>query len=186
MFQAAVAVLRRDGASGLRVRAVASEAGCSTKGVYTHFGSKNGLVEAIFIDGFERLDRALTSAPTTGTWIDRLGARCLEYRRWALANPTNYMVMFGDAVPEFTPGPDAAARGRLTFMDLVERVGAAIAAGEFGPSDPTAAAYHLWATKHGYVMLELAHMNRTFPGDADLIYATGLTRLFDSLSRPSP
>ena len=183
VLAAALDVLRRDGASGLRVRAVATEAGCSTTGIYTNFGSKNGLVEAIFVDGFERLDVALASAPKKGSWTDRLRARCMEYRRWALANPTSYMVMFGGAVPEFSPTPDAARRGFQTFMDLVERARAAIDAGELASGDPTAVAYHVWATKHGYVMLEVARMNGRSPEEAEAIYATGLTRLFDGLAR---
>ena len=183
VLAAALTVLRRDGASGLRVRAVATEAGCSTTGIYTNFGNKHGLVEAIFVDGFERLDMALASASRRGSLVDRLRARCVEYRRWALANSTSYMVMFGGAVPEFSPSPEAARRGLQTFTNLVDRVGAAIDAGEFAPGDATAVAYHVWATKHGYVMLEVARMSGRPPKEAEAIYAAGLTRLFDGLAR---
>ncbi|MEJ7799359.1 MAG: TetR/AcrR family transcriptional regulator, partial [Ilumatobacter sp.] len=57
LLEAALAVLRRDGAAALTVRALTEEAGCSTTGVYTYFGGKHGIVEAIFVDGFESFDR---------------------------------------------------------------------------------------------------------------------------------
>ena len=186
VLSAALTVLRRDGASGLRVRSVAMEAGCSTTGIYTHFGNKNGLVEAIYVDGFERFDEALDTAPTTGTPLEQLHARGLQYRTWALANPTSYMVMFGGSVPEFEPGPEATARGLQSFGDLIDSVAAAIDSGELAPGDPTAVAYHLWATIHGYVMLELAQMHRSRPGEGDVIYAAGLIRLIDGLAQPHP
>ncbi len=104
-------MLQRDGAAALTVRNITAEAGCSTTGVYTYFGGKHGLVEAIFVEGFESFDRA--SAPLLEA--DDLLAAGPRYRRWALANPTQYMVMFGRAVPDFVPseaGPASGARSR--------------------------------------------------------------------------
>ena len=89
-------------AAALTVRNVASEAGCSTTGIYTYFGGKNGLVEAIFVEGFESFDAA--TAPFME--VDDLAGGCRAYREWALANPTQYMVMFGRAVPDFVPSGD--------------------------------------------------------------------------------
>ena len=80
-------------------------------------------------------------------------------------------------------GLSAAQSHTVTFTDLVERVRAAIDADEFAPGDPTAVAYHVWATKHGYVMLEVARMNGRTAKEAEAIYAAGMTRLFDGLAR---
>src|SRR3954453_21336417 len=87
IFDAAIAILRRHGAGALTVRSVATAAGCSTTGVYTWFGGKHGLVEAIFVDGFERFGAALDGAAGATEMA-------MVYRTWALANPTHYMVMF--------------------------------------------------------------------------------------------
>ena len=59
LVQAALTVLQRDGAAALTVRNITAEAGCSTTGIYTYFGGKNGLVEAIFVEGFESFDAAI-------------------------------------------------------------------------------------------------------------------------------
>ena len=59
LVRAALTVLQRDGAAALTVRNITAEAGCSTTGIYTYFGGKQGLVEAIFVEGFESFDRTV-------------------------------------------------------------------------------------------------------------------------------
>lgn len=145
LLDAALAVLREGGAAALTVRNITARAGCSTSAVYTHFGGKHGVVEAIYLDGFESFDRHASAA-----LVDGLAAGARAYREWALANPTHYLVMWGRAVPDFTPSPEAARRAYQSFLHLVEAVRHA------GDENPLPAAYHAWATLHGYVMLELA------------------------------
>lgn len=164
VLDAALTVLDRDGASGLTVRAVAAEAGCSTTGVYTYFGGKHGLVEAIYVEGFHSFGEAIAASYDDG---DLLGAG-RAYRRWALDHPTHYMVMFGRAVPDFEPGEAAAATSQATFQDLVDAVAAA------GAPDPTGTAYRLFATVHGYVMLELVGMGPVDPAQLEAYYEAGL------------
>lgn len=144
LLDAALAILREEGAPGLTVRNVTARAGCSTSAIYTHFGGKHGLVEAIYLDGFESFDRHV-SASLAGGLAGAGGA----YRAWALANPTHYLVMWGRAVPDFAPSRAARDRAFVSFQLLVDAfVGS-------GSDHPVPAAYHAWATMHGYVMLEL-------------------------------
>lgn len=144
LLDAALAILRDEGAAALTVRNVTARAGCSTSAVYTHFGGKHGLVEAIYLDGFESFDRHVSDCLAAG--LDTAGG---AYRAWALANPTHYLVMWGRAVPDFEPSEPARTRALGSFQVLVEAWRRA------GAPDPVAAAYHAWATMHGYVMLEL-------------------------------
>lgn len=146
---AALAVLHREGPAGLTVRNITTEAGCSTTGVYTHFGGKHGLVEAIFLEGFDSFDEAVRR----GLEADDLVAAGLAFRRWALEFSTQYMVMFGRAVPDHVPSGAALERALASFGQLAECV-ARVAPGE----DAVARAYHLFATLHGHVMLEMAGM----------------------------
>ena len=55
LVDAAERVLVRDGLDGLTVRAVAAEAGVAPMGVYSRFGSKDGLVQAVVIRAFDLL-----------------------------------------------------------------------------------------------------------------------------------
>lgn len=172
LLDAALTVLRRDGAPALTVRHIADEAGCSTTGIYTHFGGKQGLVEAIFLEGFESFDEAVLPSYEVGDLV----AAGRAYRRWALANPTHYLVMFGRAVPDFTASDPAMERADRSFAALIDAVAA------HGATDPEAAAYHLYATVHGYVMLELVDMGPVERGERDGLYEAGLLAAVTGLS----
>jgi AcrR family transcriptional regulator len=172
LVAAALAVLQRDGAAKLTVRKVTEEAGCSTTGVYTWFGGKNGLVEAIFVDGFESFDRALDPHLE----VDDLVGAGRAYRRFALSHQMQYLVMFGRAVPDFEPSEAALGRSVVSFAKLAEAVARFFRAAGI-EDDSAAAAYHLFATVHGYVMLELAGMGPDVEADADALYERALAEL---------
>lgn len=178
ILDAALTVLQRDGAAALTVRNVTAEAGCSTTGVYTHFGGKSGVVEALFVGGFESFDATLEPYYSAGD----LRGSGFAYRRWALANATQYMVMFGRAVPDFEPSDAGRGRGLQSFYRLVSAIATAMGR---PADDPEAAdrAYHLFATVHGYVMLELAHMAGETEAESERLYARALDGLFAKRSR---
>ena len=171
LVAAALAVLRRDGASGLTVRAITTEAGCSTTGVYTYFGGKHGVVDAIFTDGFDSFDAAVGPALATGNLV----AGGHAYRRWAFEHPTQYMVMFGSAVPDYEPSDAARARSMVSFQQLVD--GVARSAVEATSGSDEELAYHFFATLHGYVMLEMASMSDAVAIADDTLYEAALHRL---------
>lgn len=174
LLDAALGVLQHEGAAALTVRNITERAGCSTTGIYTYFGGKHGLVEAIFLDGFESFDEAVTPHYESNDLLEAGRA----YRRWALANPTHYLVMFGRAVPDFEPSAQAAERAARSFQSLVEAVqSVAPTAGV----DPLAAAYHLYATVHGYVMLELVGLGPADARQPDELYENGLAGALEGI-----
>lgn len=158
ILAAAIEILHASGAGALTVRSVATAAGCSTTGVYTWFGGKNGLVEAIFIDGFKRFGESLLAARAAASADKPLAGLAEAYRDWALANPTHYMVMFGRAVPDFEPSEGALMIARGTFATLVETASVSLRDQQV-VGTPEDIAHHLWAGMHGYVSLELAGMD---------------------------
>jgi AcrR family transcriptional regulator len=168
LVRAALTVLRRDGAAALTVRNITGEAGCSTTGVYTYFGGKPGLVEAIFLEGFDSFDDAVRPGLVAGD----LPAAGRAYRRWALDHPTQYMVMFGRAVPDYEPSARAMERAQQSFAELTEGVARAAP----GP-DADRRAYHLFATVHGYVMLEMAGMAAATEHESSALYEAAIADL---------
>jgi len=152
---AAMRVLTR-GASQLTVRNVAEEAQCSTTGVYTYFGSKQGLVDALYIRAAASFGRALESADGD------LLATGRAYRRWALAYPSQYRLVFGGAVADFIPSEEALLVAAESFEHLVSLI---------GERDQ---AMHVWATVHGYVSLELVGMAAPDAKEAEKVYEQGL------------
>ena len=61
MLASAAEILETEGPDGLSVRRIAAAAHVAPMGVYNHFESKYGIIEALFIQGFERLSEALAS-----------------------------------------------------------------------------------------------------------------------------
>ncbi|MGB5759900.1 MAG: TetR/AcrR family transcriptional regulator [Acidimicrobiales bacterium] len=175
LLDAALDMLRRDGAANLTVRNITEHAGCSTTGIYTYFGGKHGLIEAIFLGGFESFDDSLRPHYEAD---DLLGAG-LAYRRWALDNPTHYLVMFGRAVPDYEPSAAAMARANESFDLLVKAV-----AGR-GVDDPLSTAHHIHATVHGYVMLELVGMGPVGRAARDELYEAGLDQVLAGMATPT-
>ena len=55
ILEAASGLLSEEGASALSVRRIATAAGCSTMGLYSRFGGKDGVVDELYAEGFERL-----------------------------------------------------------------------------------------------------------------------------------
>src|SRR6476646_1906379 len=103
ILEAASELLSKEGASALSVRRIAAAAGCSTMGLYSRFGGKDGVVDELYAEGFEHLvDAMKANQPTDDPVADlRRAATC--YRDSAVANATHYMVMFGGAVPGCVP-----------------------------------------------------------------------------------
>ena len=171
LVDAALSILQREGAAGLTVRNITNEAGCSTTGVYTYFGGKHGVVEAIFLDGFASFDAAVRPGLESGD----LAAAGRAYRTWALDHRTQYMVMFGRAVPDYVPSDAARERALMSFALLADGVQRAAPGEDFAER-----AYHLFATVHGYVMLEMAEMSAATDTEAEALNERALR----SLGRP--
>jgi AcrR family transcriptional regulator len=156
---AALDILRAEGHVALTVRKVAARAGCSTIGVYTWFGGKDGLVDAILIDGFTDFAAVLRSGRAARGPLGRLVGQARSYRTWALAHPTHYQVMFLQAVPGHEPAAEAALVGFEAYNVLLDEVKAALGRGEIVNADAEAVAMTMWGMVHGLVSIEINQAN---------------------------
>jgi AcrR family transcriptional regulator len=184
LLTAASDLLASSGPDALTVRAIADRAGCSTMGVYTHFGGKDGVVEALFVEGFQRLGAALSSVPTTDDPLDDLRASCASYRRFALENPTHYIVMFERHVPGFEPSVESMVHAHATLVQLEVRVQRCLDAGiiDRGHGDAQEIAYTVWATGHGVMSLELHEVGKR--EDYEERYRGATATMFAGLTHP--
>jgi len=155
LVDAAERVLVRDGLTGVTVRAVAAEAGVAPMGVYNRFGSKDGLVAAVLVRGFDGLRAAVTAADAVDPTA-RLLASGREYRAFALAHPQHYAAMFGGAAGAAGAAAEVAESGAAAFDALVDQVRYAVAAGVLRAGDPRETAQLIWSAVHGSVSLEIA------------------------------
>jgi len=155
LLDAAAGILATEGPEALSVRRIAARAGCSTMLVYSRLGGKHGVVEALFVAGFERLAAEVRAGRTTADPIADLRRCAQRYRRFALDHPTSYAVMFERAVPDFEPSTDAHLVAAATLGELAIKIERAIREGFFPDQDPLELAACLWAALHGVVTLEL-------------------------------
>src|SRR3954454_12709715 len=183
LLDAALRLLEERGPGALRVRDLAAATEKSTMGVYTHFGSKQGLLEQLYLHGFERLEERLDSVPSDGEGRQELLEFALAYRQFALDNEALYGLMFERAAPDFVPSDASRVAGLATFEMLATRVA------DWRPdfTDPSADAHLIWATMHGLVTIELMHKRWGGPlvahlqGDPEQNYATAIGSLLEAL-----
>lgn len=148
------------GIEALSVRAIAAKAGLSTIGIYRKFKGKQGILDALCIEGFDRLGAAISRPDADADpWTEMLkGAE--EYLRVAEKYPAHYKLMFEGSTAGYEPSPAANAAAEEAFGHLIASVsrlpGLNIPAEE--------AAMDLWALVHGYVSLRervgSPHFNR--------------------------
>jgi AcrR family transcriptional regulator len=152
-------------------------------GVYTHFGSKQGLLEQLYLRGFQLLEGRLNSVLSEGEARRELLAFAKAYRAFALENEALYGLMFERAAPDFVPSDASRMAGLATFELLASRVA------EWRPhfTDPAADAHLIWATMHGLVTIELMHRRWGGPlvahlqGDPEQNYAIAIGSLLEAL-----
>lgn len=149
----AVRILAEHGTGGLTVRAVATASDCSTTGIYTYFGGKTGLLDAMYADGFTLFGAYVAEPDALSDPVERLLVSCRRYWDWALAHPTQYQLMFVTAQARFEPTEASVRIAEATFADLVARV--RLVRTDLSGEDLEDAAHQLWALLHGYVMLQL-------------------------------
>src|SRR5271165_4380394 len=80
-------ILETEGPDGLSVRRIAAAAHVAPMGVYNHFESKFGIVDALYIQGFQRLREALVTIADIQDPYEALREAGRRYRALALAHP---------------------------------------------------------------------------------------------------
>ncbi len=154
VLDAASRLLTEHGPGSLTTRRIAAEAGTTTMAIASRFGGKIGVIEALYLEGFDRLTRAMGEAPLPGHPDEDLRHLAALYRETALANEAHYQIMFERPFHEFQPSSEARRVAVDSFGVIVE------AAARFHeahglPGDPLNTALELWAAVHGLVSLEL-------------------------------
>jgi AcrR family transcriptional regulator len=129
--------------------------------VYSLFGGKQELLNAVYVEGFNRLGARLSQVPQTDDPVEDIVHLGLAYRQSAITDPQFYLIMFSRSIPNFTPSESTVQIANQTFAVVVSYVRRAIDLAAFAPypSKEAAAAdiaTSLWGLAHGLVSLELA------------------------------
>ena len=191
LLRAAHEVLEKEGPGAMTVRAIASQAGISTMAVYSRFGCKAKILEALFSRGFELLREEMEKVPATASSVQDITALGFAYRRFALNNPGLYGFMFERPLPGFDPTLESRQEGlRTTFYILVDRVEAFINESMGGVGEPVLVSYLIWSAVHGELSLELTQSVRSpldgwlvnDPAAAEVVYGQVIETVLSGLA----
>ena len=89
--------------------------------VYRYFPTREALLTALIVESYERLADALTEAlPTRSSPARRWTVLATAFRRWALAHPHEFQLVYGTPIPEYVAPPEtipAAAAVARPFLE---------------------------------------------------------------------
>ena len=106
--------------------------------IYRYFPSRDDLLTALIIDGYNAIGEAVEKAEAAGARDDYTGrwlAVCRAVREWALAHPHEYALLYGSPVPGYQAPQDTigpAMRDTAVYGAIISE---AHAAGALTPPD---------------------------------------------------
>lgn len=170
ILTAASELFAENGAGGLSVRAISNRAGLSTIGIYNHFNGKQGILDALYIEGFQLVMTAIDVLDQGLSPREAVLKGLSNYIELAARHRGHYQLIFGISDPAYTPSSAAIAVGEEAFNRLTHLVSRAIPA-ELSAREKREAALQLWALAHGYISLQDHEATDLIPSTAwaDLI-----------------
>jgi AcrR family transcriptional regulator len=188
LIAAAEQLVAAGGPPALSVRAVADAVGTTTRAVYSLFGSKRGLVDALAAQAFGYLGAGLAEMPETDDPAEdviELGATM--YRRFVRDHPSLYRIAFQRIVPDFDLSPELVEIRRRVWIQLEGKLARLKEAGLMDDRSVTEAAVEFNAVCEGLANAELrGGTMRREPGvDSETVWRDAFTTIVRGL-RPDP
>ncbi|WP_194911367.1 TetR/AcrR family transcriptional regulator [Catenulispora rubra] len=132
--------LTRDGAA-LSLRAVARDMGMVSSAVYRYFPSRDELLTALIIDAYTSLGEAVEKADgdvdRRDAYLSRWFAVCHTIRRWAIARPAEYALIYGSPIPGYLAPDETIEPGSWAVVAMARCVAEAEAAGKLDSPERT-------------------------------------------------
>ncbi|MGB0566263.1 MAG: TetR/AcrR family transcriptional regulator [Alteromonas macleodii] len=151
ILDAASALFLKGGTNALSVRAIAKGAGMSTIGIYSHFKGKQGILDALYIEGFELVEREMLAADGN-TAAEKVINGCERILSFSEAYTAHYQLIFSSNLKDYTPCDDAAEVSEKVFNTFTTLTTTLIKK-DLSTDDKQNMAMQLWALSHGYITL---------------------------------
>jgi AcrR family transcriptional regulator len=167
IISAARRIAEHEGWSNVTIRRLSNEISYSQPVLYSHFGSRDGILAAVAIEGFQELGLALEKARKrvkVGNAVESVAAAYLEF---AASSPALYEVMFTLNLSVPFDDPATPPELRFAFSQLLELFQ--------GQTKPEVLTELFWASLHG-----IAELTRTkrFPRSRQKERVRTLVELF--------
>jgi AcrR family transcriptional regulator len=153
ILEAASVLFLEGGTAALSVRAIAKAAGVSTIGIYSHFDGKQGILDALYIEGFAAVDRAMSVLDLGLSPIDAILRAASNYLELAESRRAHYNLIFGESGTSYMPGPEARLAGVAAFEKNVA-LSANLLPDGISRHVQEIAAMQIWSILHGAVALQ--------------------------------
>jgi AcrR family transcriptional regulator len=184
ILDVATRLLASNGPEGVTVRRVAEGAGTTTRAIYSLFGDKHGLLQALHHEAAALMTRTHHEVEPRDDLVAEMVDLGLAYRRAALENPHTFRLLMG-GTPGFQPDPDDVRLGRRAFARVVETLERLAAADRLGGRSADRAGTQMWALVHGLVGLELLGLLGSH-GDPEVFWREAVETMMRGLERPAP
>lgn len=168
VLDAARRIIVSKGLGELSMRELASQIDYSPAGLYEYFNNKEEIIQALSIEGHQRLSAYIRQVDENLPPAEFLLEIGLAYIDFALSNPEHYLLMFTN-VPSKTRVEEMLSDGS-SFPILLQAIQRGIDGGVFKTRPGFGLyemAYAAWAFVHGIAMLRL-----TYLGEFDLDFST--------------
>jgi AcrR family transcriptional regulator len=210
--------MAEQGTTAISLRAIARDMNIAVSALYRYFPGLDDLLTALIVDNFTALAAALEAARDAHAgrpYRAQLWAVLLAYRGWAVTNPVDFQLIYGNPIPGYHAPREqtvpAVVRGFSVIVGLIE---ALFQAGEAVPAPPYDAvppsqrdhiramiasdgypvselALYLgvagWTRLHGIIMLELFNHLQPVIGDVGAYYRQEVAALFHEFGvKPPP
>jgi AcrR family transcriptional regulator len=182
LLDAAERIVAEQGTDALSLREVASDAGTTTRAIYSLFGSKDGLLGALGVRAFNLLQREIEALPASDQPSDDLIEVALIFRRFALEHPALFSIAFHHANPATWPRFRAAAMEALAALD--KRLEPLAEAGLLGGRSVSEASTQFRALSEGVAWTELR--GNPLPPDPERFWRNAFYALITGLAAPTP
>ncbi|MET0965323.1 MAG: TetR/AcrR family transcriptional regulator [Nakamurella sp.] len=178
----AAEVVVADGVGALSLRELARDLGVSHGAPSRHFPDKQALLDAVALDGFDRLRAALDSAVTPAddvlTFRQQFAEIAAAYVNFAVLNAPLLAIMFAAKHRAEAPDDVRLAVDR-TFAGPLRMIEQAQLRGEVVGGEVEDIATAIMATMHGFAALIAAGL--LHPDTSDAMLAATVDRLVDGL-----
>ena len=170
ILNAASSLFLAGGAAALSVRAIAKHAGVSTIGIYSHFHGKQGILDTLYIQGFQLVeqamsggidnyidgcidDKAISAADELNNSVARVMLAARNYLELAETHEAHYKLIFGEENGSYSPSKEAKQASIEAFKALTS-VTTIILPPTASTEEQQSAAMQIWALTHGFVSLK--------------------------------
>lgn len=120
-------LMAEEGTAGLSIRGIAKALDMTPPALYHYFDSLDDLITALITDAFnafaDSLEFARDSQPE-GDLVGRLKAVLLAYRGWAVQNPVDFQLIYGNPIPGYVAPREITVptviRGFAVIVGLID------------------------------------------------------------------